>query len=177
MGHVITRSRTTTDGVKIVFGRPYPAIVDIYIIDGPVVAVGITARLTTLAECKERIRSSMGADMVSECQYAGDPHVGGRVLPPFRDEKSGNGAQPEICPYPHPQINSSSQLEPAPRGGLFLCPAGNQTGTAREARRERARTGIVAERGRSRPNEDDRPPSAYGLKSKGLPRMIIPSTR
>ena len=55
MGHVITRSRTTTDGVKIVFGRPYPAIVDIYIIDGPVVAVGITARLTTLAECKERI--------------------------------------------------------------------------------------------------------------------------
>lgn len=76
MGHVITRSRTTTDGVKIVFGRPYPAIVDIYIIDGPVVAVGITARLTTLAECKERIRSSMGADMVSECQYAGDPHGG-----------------------------------------------------------------------------------------------------
>ena len=56
MGHTIKRSRTTTDGSRMVFGRPYPAIVDIYIIDGPIVVAGITERLTTLSECRERIR-------------------------------------------------------------------------------------------------------------------------
>ena len=56
MGHTIKRSRTTTDGTRMVFGRPYPTIVDIYTISGPVVTAGITARLTTLSECRERIR-------------------------------------------------------------------------------------------------------------------------
>ena len=76
MGHTIIRSRTTTNGSRMVFGRPSPAVVNIYKIDGPVVAVGVAARLTTLSECRERIRSAMGADMVSACQHAGDPHGG-----------------------------------------------------------------------------------------------------
>ena len=76
MGHTIIRSRTTTDSVKMVFGRPHPAIVDIYTISGPVVTAGITERLTTLLECRERIRAGTGADMVSECQHTGNPHGG-----------------------------------------------------------------------------------------------------
>jgi len=76
MGHTIKRSRTTTDGTRMVFGRPYPAIVDIYIIDGPIVVAGITERLTTLSECRERIKSAMGADLVTECQHTGNPHGG-----------------------------------------------------------------------------------------------------
>ena len=76
MGHTIERTKCTTDGSRMVFGRPHPAIVDIYIIDGPVVAVGVAARYTTLEECRERIRSAMGADLVSECQHVGNPHGG-----------------------------------------------------------------------------------------------------
>ncbi len=59
MGHTIIRSRTTTDGVKMVFGRPYPAIVAIYTIDGPVVMAGATERLTTIKECKELISEAL----------------------------------------------------------------------------------------------------------------------
>jgi hypothetical protein len=57
MGHTIRRTKCTTNGSRMVFGRPSPAIVDIYIIDGPVVTAGITARLTSLSACRERIRA------------------------------------------------------------------------------------------------------------------------
>jgi len=76
MAHTIRRTKCTTDGSRMVFGRPSPAIVDIYIIDGPMVTAGITARFTTLSACRERIKSAMGADLVSECQHTGNPHGG-----------------------------------------------------------------------------------------------------
>ena len=76
MAHTIRRTKCTTNGSRMVFGRPHPAVLDIYIIDGPIVGVGIAARLTTLSSCREHIRSAMGADLVSECQHAGDPHGG-----------------------------------------------------------------------------------------------------
>jgi len=57
MGHTIRRTKCTTNGSRMVFGRPHRVIVDIYTISGPVVAVGIAARLTTLSECRERIKA------------------------------------------------------------------------------------------------------------------------
>ena len=59
MSHTINRTKCTTDGVKMVFGRPYRVIVNIYTISGPAVTAGITERLTTLAECREHIKAAM----------------------------------------------------------------------------------------------------------------------
>ena len=98
MSHTINRTKCTTDGVKMVFGRPYRVIVNIYTISGPAVTAGITERLTTLAECRERIRSALGADMVSPCQHTGDPH-GGRWRVHVYDPSSGMMWSDECCPH------------------------------------------------------------------------------
>ena len=53
--HTITKTKCSTDVRREAFGHGYWSVEDIYTIDGPVIEVGITSRLTTITDCKEVI--------------------------------------------------------------------------------------------------------------------------
>ena len=57
--HTIKRTKCSTDVRREAFGHGYWSVEDIYIIDGPIVQAGITAKLTRITDCKEVITGAI----------------------------------------------------------------------------------------------------------------------
>jgi len=57
--HTITKTKWSTGVRREAFGHPYENTESIYIIDGPIVQAGITAKLTRITDCKEVITGAI----------------------------------------------------------------------------------------------------------------------